>query len=158
MMKSMATKNASLSQLEDTLELYLVKKAPFQLPKNVKEIIVKIAPWFTLVGLIISLPLVLVAIGLGTLVAPFTAFLGPAAVVSYGVNYTFSMIVLGIALVLEAMAIPGLFARSKKGWRLVYYSMLVSLVSNLITFNIVGGLIGAVIGLYFLFQVKELYK
>lgn len=148
---------AGLGQLEEMLEDYLGKKAP-QLPKNVREIIVNLAPWLTLIGLIITLPLVLVAFGLSALVAPFAFLAGPAAAVSYGVSYTVSMIILAVALILEAMAIPGLFARTLGGWRLVYYSVLVSLVSNLFTFNVVGGIIGALISFYFLFQIKEHYK
>lgn len=149
--------NASLGQLEKTLDLYLGEKAP-QLPKNVREIIVNLAPWLTLIGIVISLPLVLLALGLGALATPFMFLAGPAAGVSYGVNYTISMVVLGVALVLDAFAIPGLFSRSRKGWRLVYWAVLVSLVSNLFTLNIVGGLVGALISLYFLFQIKEYYK
>lgn len=149
---------ASLGKLEETLELYLVKKAPFQLPQNVKELIVKIAPWATIVVLVITLPLVLFAFGLGALVAPFAFLAGPQYGVAYGFNYTISMIVLAIALILELMAIPGLFSRSTKGWRLVYWSTLITLVSSIITLNIISGLLSALISLYFLFQVKSLYK
>lgn len=149
---------AGLGQLEETLDLYLVKKAPFQLPANAKELIVKIAPWATLIILIITLPLVLLAFGLGALVAPFSFLAGPQYGVAYGTSYVISMVVLAVALIMEALAIPGLFARSMKGWRLVYYSTLISLVSSLIQFNIFGGLFSALIGLYFLFQIKSYYK
>ena len=50
---------------------------------NIKEILVKIAPWVTLVLLIMTLPLVLLALGLGALVAPFAFLLGPG----YGFSY-----------------------------------------------------------------------
>ncbi len=149
--------NASLGQLEKTLDLYLGQKAP-QLPKNVREIIVNLAPWLTLIGIVVSLPLVLLALGLGALATPFMFLAGPAAGVSYGVSYTVSMVILAVALVLEAMAIPGLFKKSRKAWKLVYWAVLVSLVSNLFSFNIVSGLVGALISLYFLFQIKEYYK
>lgn len=146
-----------LTQLENLLEEYLVKKAP-SLPKNIKEFIVKFAPWITIVIMLFAIPAVLLVLGLGALVAPFTVFLGPGYAVGYGVGYVVSMVVLALSIVLEAMAIPGLFARSKKGWQLVFYATLVGFVSNLVGFQIVSGLIGALIGLYLLFQVREYYK
>lgn len=148
---------SSLSGLEKTLNEYFGKKAP-QLPGNVKDIIVNLAPWFTLIGLIITLPLVLVAFGLGALVAPVSFLAGPQEGLAYGVNYTVSMVILGVALVLEAMAIPGLFAKSIKGWRFAYWSALVSAVSSLVSFNIGGAVLGAVVSFYFLFQIRDRYK
>ncbi len=148
---------SSLHGLEKTLNEYFGKKAP-QLPGNVKDIIVTLAPWFTLIGLIVSIPLVLVAFGLGALVAPVSFLAGPQYGITFGVNYTVSMIVLAVALVLEALAVPGLFSRSVKGWRFAYWSALVSLLSNLVNFNFIGGLVGAIIGFYFLFQVRDRYK
>ena len=108
--------------------------------------------------MLFAIPAVLLVLGLGALVAPFTVFLGPGYAVGYGLGYVFSMVVLGVSIVLEALAIPGLFARSKKGWKLVFYATLVGFLSNVIGFQIVAGLIGALIGLYILFQVKEYYK
>lgn len=157
----MANKSADLTQslagLEKTLNEYFGKKAP-QLPKNIKEVIVNLAPWVNIIILVLTLPLVLLAFGLGAIVAPISFLAGPSAGVTYGVTYTVSMAILAVALVFDVLAIPGLFSRSIKGWRFVYWSTLVSLVSNVVSFNIVGGLISAVIGLYFLFQIRELYK
>lgn len=149
---------SALGQLEDALELYLVEKAPFSLPGNTKELIVKLAPWLVLIFLILSVPAILLAFGLGALVAPFTVFLGPGYAVSYGVNYMISMVALAVAVVLEALAVPGLFKRAKKAWTLLFYASLVYLASSVIGGNLIGGIVGGVIGLYFLFQVKEYYK
>lgn len=148
---------SALRQLEDNLDLYLRQKAP-ALPANIKELIVKIAPWLTIVMLVIAVPGILMALGLGAIAAPLSFLGGVGAGVSFGMSYTLSMVVLFVAIVLEAMAVPGLFSRSRSAWRLVYYSTLVSLVSSLITFNIIGGLLSALIGFYILFQVKEYYK
>jgi hypothetical protein len=56
------------------------------------------------------------------------------------------------------MAIPGLFARKATGWRFMYWAQLVGVVSNLASLNIMGAIIGAIIGFYFLFQIKSHYK
>lgn len=144
---------SGVNQLESTLEEYLVKKAP-ALPENVKELIVKFAPYITLIMLIMALPAVLVLFGIGALLTPFSYMGG----VNAGMTYTVSMVVLAVSLVLEALAIPGLFKRTKQGWNLVFYSALVSAVSSLVSFNIVNLVIGTLISLYFLFQVKSYYK
>ena len=90
--------NSILSQLEDTLELYLVKKAP-NLPKTIKDLIVVLTPWFTLLGIIFSIPLVFVAFGLSTLIGPLSVITGPLPAISYGAGYTFAMLILAFALV-----------------------------------------------------------
>lgn len=152
----MANNQSALASLEDTLDLYLVKKAP-SLPSNIKELLVKLAPWLTLILLILSLPLILVAFGLGALVAPFAFMAGPTYGVSYGLTYTLSMVVLAVSLLFEALSIPGLFSRSVSGWRYAYWAALVGVVANLLSFNIVGGLISALIGFYILFQIRSYY-
>jgi hypothetical protein len=151
------TKNAStLATIEENLDLYFAQKAP-PLPDNIKELLVKIAPWATLVLLIIALPFVLFALGLGALAAPFAFLAGPTAGVSYGLTYTLSALVIAVSIVFEAMSIPGLFARSAQGWRYAYYATLVSVVGNIIGLNLASAIIGGLIGFYFLFQIKSYY-
>lgn len=142
-----------ISQLDTTLEEYLVKKAP-AIPANIREIIVKIAPWLTLIGVIMSIPAVLAVLGLGAMMAPF-AFLGG---MSTGAVFSISIVFLVITIILEALAIPGLFSRSRKGWDMLFYATLVSAVSSIVTFNIVGLIIGTLISLYLLYQIKGYYK
>ena len=144
---------SGLSQLEDTLKVYLVDKAP-ALPAGVKEFIVKWGPWISLVVIIMALPALLFAFGLGAVVAPF-AFLGG---VGAGVNFGIGMIFSAIVLVIEAIAIPGLMKRSMGAWRLMFYASLVSALQALISFNLGGLVIGTGISLYFLFQIRSLYK
>ena len=141
------------TQLDETLELYLVKKAP-ALPVNAKEAIVKFAPWITLIMIVLALPAILAIFGLGAIVMPFSYIGG----LRYGLNYTLSMIVAAVVLVVEAIAIPGLLKRSKGAWNLVYYATLIGAVQNLLTFNIGGLVIGTLLSLYILFQVKSYYK
>lgn len=144
----------ALDQLTDTLELYLVKKAPFTLPTGVKEFIVNVGPWITLVLMILALPLILALLGLGAILTPFSFLGGVQAGFGYIVGLVFSIIV----LVLEAMALPGLFKKKKAGWNMMYYAMLLTAVEKLVRFDLAGLIIGTTISLYFLFQVREYYK
>ncbi len=152
----MANNASTLATLEETLDLYFGQKAP-PMPPNVKELVVRFAPWVTLVLLIITLPAVLIALGLGALAAPLSFLIGPGYGVAYGVTYTVAMLILGISVVLEAMSLPGLFKRTRQGWRLAYYALLVNIVGSLIGFNLVSAVVSAIVGFYILFQIKPLY-
>lgn len=142
-----------LGSLEDFLELYLVKKAP-ALPDNFREVIVKFAPWISLIFMIIAFPFVLALFGLGAILTPFSFLGGPQA----GVNYLAGMVLSVVAFVLDALAIPGLFKRSKAGWNFAFYAALITAVQNLIRFDVGGLVIGTLLSLYFLFQIKGYYK
>lgn len=142
-----------LSKLENLLEEYLVKKAP-ALPTGVKEAIVRFAPWITIILMVLALPLVLAFLGLGAVLAPFS-FLGG---LSSGVNYFANVGLTIVMVVLEAIAIPGLFKKTRKAWTLVYYSMLVGALQSIVSFNLGGLIIGSGLFLYLLFQVREYYK
>ena len=62
------------------------------------------------------------------------------------------------ALVMQAIALPGLFKRAKSSWNMLFYASVVSMIGNVVSLNLVGVILGAVIGWYILFQVKALYK
>jgi hypothetical protein len=145
-----------IAGLENTLNEYFGKKAP-ALPVNIKELLVKFAPWLSVIGVVISIPALLALVGLGGIVA-ITAPLGGVSGIQAGFGYTISMIFLVATVVLEALAIPGLFAKSKAGWKMMFYSVLVSAVGSILSMNIVSAIIGFAIGCYFLFQVREYYK
>ena len=55
-------------------------------------------------------------------------------------------------------ALPGLFNRKMAGWRLLFYSQLVSIVYNLLSGSVIAGLVVGLISLYILFQVRPLYR
>lgn len=133
------------------LDFYLVKKAPFQIPDAGRELIVRFGPWITLVLLILLLPLLLVALGLGALVIPFGG-------VGYAESFSLLTIFVIVEIGLMIAALPGLFARKMTGWTLLFYSQLVAVVHSLLMGNIIGGLLTALIGLYILFQVRPLYR
>lgn len=133
------------------LDYYLVKKAPFQIPDAGREWIVKFGPWITVVLLLLSLPAVLFILGVGTFLVPF----GGAG---YASGFGLAAIGLCVQLVLEVMALPGLFARKMSGWTLMFYAQVAGAVSSLLAGAIIGALVGALISFYILFQVRGLYK
>jgi hypothetical protein len=132
------------------LDFYLVQKAPFHLPDNVKEFIVKYGPWITVILLILWLPPLLFVLGLGTALMPFGG-------IGYAAGFTYLTIMLLIQLGLMVAALPGLFARKMSGWTLLFYSQLAGIVFSLLSGSILGALVGGLIGLYILFQVRSKY-
>ncbi|MFZ2299704.1 MAG: hypothetical protein WAW00_01045 [Candidatus Moraniibacteriota bacterium] len=148
-----------IGQLEALLDEYMVKKAPFHLPMGLKEFIAKVSPYLIIIFAVMALPLILAAIGISTAFAPLGMMGAYGYGFGWGLSAIISLVVAVIVLVMEVMAIPGLFKRTRGAWRLLFYASIVSLIGSIISISgIVGGVIGAVIGWYILFQVKELYK
>jgi len=140
--------------LENKLNVYFGEKAP-KLPESVCDFIVKYGPYLMVVGLIFGLGSLLISLGL---ISAFLPFAGMAY--GYGYNYGFSfwsLFSLAI-LVLQGMAIPGLFKRSKSAWNLMFYASLVSALSSLLSLDLGSLIIGMVISWYFLFQIRKYYK
>jgi hypothetical protein len=131
------------------LDYYLVQKAPFQLPDAAKEAIVRYGPWIAVVLLLLSLPLILVAFGLSAALLPFA----PYAYTGFG----FTAVVVLVELALDIAALPGLFARKMSGWRLIFYARLVAIAHSLLIGAVVSAILGGIISLYILFQVRPLY-
>jgi hypothetical protein len=156
MPKSSSSQNSfsdTLKSLEVEIEKVALSKSLPALPENFKELLVKLAPWLTLISMIILLPVILAAFGLSAIALPFS-YLGG---LHMGFSYTIGLIFSFGMIVLELMAIPGLFKREQRAWRLVFYSTLLSLVQQLVNFNLGGLVIGGAISLYLLFQVKSKY-
>jgi len=145
-------------KLEVTLDEYLGKKAP-ALPKEWKEVLVKFTPYLAIIGVVMGIPGVLALLGMGTILAPLGLVGGMMTGRPFlGFGYIVSVLFLGVMILLEGLAIPGLFSRSKKAWTYLYWSALVGVVQNIVSFNVGGLVIGGLISMYFLFQVKEYYK
>lgn len=140
----------NLKTLETTLEKYFGKQAP-QLPKGIKKIIVDFGPWLLILGLLLSLPNLITYFGFSSVYPRYYMWrrstLGMVSVVISLVTYGFSI-----------AALPGLLKKSIKGWRLMFYSSLISLLNPLITLNLISLAVSAVISWYVLFQIKSSYK
>lgn len=147
----MADVNQPPKDLIGLLDFYLVKKAPFQVPDNVREWLVKFGPWIALVLMIVTLPLVLLAFGISTVFLPFAG-------AGYAAGFGLSTILAIVQFGLQVAALPGLFARKMSGWTLLFYAQLVWILAALLTGWIVHALLGGLISLYLLFQVRSLYR
>lgn len=126
-------------------------KAP-ALPKNAREWIVKIAPWLALIFGIMAVPGLLFVFGIGTVTSPFWAFRG-----FKGVEALIGFILSAAQVVMELMAVSPLFKRAMRGWTLLLYSSLLSVVSSVLHFSGMGILVAG-INLYLLYQIKSYYK
>lgn len=146
-----ADTNQAPKDLIGFLDFYLVQKAPFQIPANAKEWIVQYGPWITVVLLVLTLPPLLIVLGIGAAFMPFGG-------IGYAAGFTYLTIVLIAELGLMVAALPGLFARKMSGWRLLFYAQILSFVFSLLSGSIVGAIVGVVISMYLLFQVRPLYK
>lgn len=145
-----------LTQLDQILNEYLVKKAP-ALPKNIADFIVNVTPYLIIIFLILALPAILALIGISAFVIPFS-LVASVAGAGAGFSYIAGIIVVIIQAVLEIMALPGLFKRQKKSWTLLYYVALIGGVNSILSLNLWGLVIGTGLSLYILYQVKSYYK
>lgn len=147
----MATRSNSVNQWIDMAGEYF-KRLP-ELPKGGRDAVVTIVPWLALVfggfGTVFG-GLALI----GASIFPSAMFFMGRGAVGQGI---FLILLSLISSVLMLAAFPGAKSQKEKGWRLLYYSEVVSLVSSIVTLNLVGVLFN-LIGFYFLYQIRSYYK
>lgn len=140
----------------DTMEQWFSKFPP--LPKNATDVLVQVMPFIALIFGILGIVVSIGGLGILTATSPLS-FLGGASTVSaYGTGFIASIVYLAASVLLLA-AFPGIKAKKYQGWKLLFWSEVVSLIGGVIGLSsIVSGLIGALIGFYLLFQIKSHYK
>jgi hypothetical protein len=129
------------------------KKLP-PMPKNWVEVITKITPWISLVFGILGVLTSLAAFGIFTVATPFMA-MGSGVGAASGNIVAAVLWFVSSALMLASF--PGTRAMKMSGWRLLFYSEVANLVSSVVIFSL-GGVVGALIVFYILFQIKHHYK
>ena len=143
----MAEEKKTANDLIKMLENFF-KQLP-KLPNNVTDILVQLAPWLSLIFGVFGIITGLGALGLSPL-----AHLG-------GIDASFMVLATGIvsivASVIMLLAYPKLVKRQYKGWELLFWSEIISAISAIIMLY-VGAVLGILIGLYLLFQIKSYYK
>lgn len=164
-----------LAPLEKSLNDAFGEKASYQLPKELKELIVKFAPWLALIGGALSL---FSAYGIweatrrvnqwAVTANQWAESLGvDAPVRTAELNFTtgLSIVVMIVVAALSLLAFPGLKDRKKIGWNLLFYGLLVNIAHSIITLftdnysmgSFVMTIVISAIGLYFLFQLRSYY-
>ena len=156
------SKSAGLEKWLD--ETY--KKLPVQLPDGARKWIADNAWWLTLIGGVLSL---WGAWGFWQ-TAHYVSQLNDwarAAGVSTAPNLSVMWYVVLVTMLVEAvlylMVVSKLKAHQKGGWNLIFYASLVSVVMGLVYLfvpsygfgSLVGVALGAIIGWFFLFQVRS---
>jgi len=136
-------------------DIYL-KKAPFTIPDNWKELIVKIVPYLNVIGIILALMALSVLLGVGALLTVGGAMTGGANPLS-SMSGIFTMVFTVAGLVISIMAAQGLFKRKAAAWRLVFYGTLLGVLQNILFLNVFGLVVTFVVGLYVWYQVKAKY-
>jgi hypothetical protein len=150
--KTKTSRNNTNNGLIQALDNLFGDKGPIQLPKVTKAWIAKWAWVFALIGVIIR------GFGLLTLLGLGAVFSGIAA--SYGSFSFFSSLGFGILFLaaeglLLLISLPGLKHQKLHGWNFAFYAEMVAIVGNILSFNIVGAVISALIGFYILFQIRS---
>jgi hypothetical protein len=147
--------NGAPSDVMGFLNYYLVEKAPFSLPQGLVDFLVKVAPVVSLILGILGVVGALALFGLGSILGPFVVLGGGAA----ALGSTFlAAIFSGIIAIMYIMAYSGLKNRKMSGWNLLFYIETLYVVSDLVNVRIASAVLSAVIGYYFLFQMRAAYK
>lgn len=142
-----------LVDLEKKLNGIFGEKAP-KLPESVVNFLVNYGPYLVILGIIIGAGSLLTSLGLMAVIMPL------ARMEYYGYHYGFAFWNLFslAAMVLEAIAIPGLFKKTKQSWNLMFYASLAYILFSLFSSNLISAAIGAIVSWYFLFQIRKSYK
>lgn len=146
----------SLNQLAKTLDGYYVKLPA--LPKGINDFIVSISSWLALIFGVLAIFAGISAFSALSFLSPFTAVAGAS-------GYAFTTIISSVVLlaqgIIELLAFSPLKARKVRGWNLMFYGLILSVVSSVIALNVysvLNAIVGALIGYYILYQIKSYYK
>lgn len=132
------------------------------LPKGVVDFLVSIAPWLTGLGGVLSIYGGVTSLFLTGRRNELMMYIDRYA----GVNSAYFTVVAVFALlvgVLYLMAFKPLKAMKMTGWMYLFWGNVLGVVQGIVSLlfgfgGIVGTIIGAAIGFYFLFEVKPRYK
>ncbi len=133
------------------------QKAP-HLPQNARQTLVDVAPWLALAGGILGL------VGIFSTGA-FTSLLFTLSFFRLGIFpllFTIGLLLALVSAVLDLLAYQPLVQHKKAGWNLLFYGMILSVVSLLLHvisgYGVFGQLVGVLVGFWLLFEVRDAYK
>lgn len=160
-----------VKKLEGTLAGWY-KQVPFHLPTGGRRWLAANVWWLVLVGVVLGVFSVIAAVQ-AVMWAQHTTQLYSDAIAYYGIapatNNGLDMTALWVSIlffaamvVLELMAVSPLKAQKKRGWNLLFLTMLLSAVSSVASavlqmspMSLVSAALGLAIGGYFLFEIHE---
>lgn len=146
-----------INEADNFFEDIYIKKAPFTIPENWKELIVKVAPYLNILGIIMALLALPVLLGFGALSTMLGVASGAALNPLNNIFGILALIFTLASLVLSIMAAQGLFKRKASAWKLLFYNSLLNAVQSVLMLNITGLVVTFLIGFYVLYQVKAKY-
>ena len=146
-------KNANTMQgWMDKMEDWFMKLP--ELPKSATDVLVRITPWIALIFGVLGVLGSLAGLGILTALSPFV-------MMGNGIGGTAtSLLTAVLSLASSALllaAFPGTKAHKMQGWKMLFWSEVVSTVSSVLLISLTG-VIGAFIGFYLLYQIKRYYK
>jgi len=125
------------------------------IPENGRKVIVEYAPWIVLIFGILGVVALLGAGGISVLLT--------IGSMGYALPLLISVLISLASAALLLMSYPGIKAHKKSGWNLVFYSQVVGIVGSVVlivmghSYNIVGPIVGAIIGFWILFEIRSHY-
>jgi hypothetical protein len=133
---------------EQELAPIFTEKAPFQIPDDIRQILVKIIPYLIILQVVFF---VLSLLGGGRVIL---------AAFSANILYSISALISLVGAVIGMLALPGSFKCTRESWVKMYQAQLLFVLASLVTLTISGfisGLISLVLGLFVLFQIRPKY-
>jgi uncharacterized membrane protein YdbT with pleckstrin-like domain len=157
--KSHSKSTNVFDQIDDFCTEYLSKQAP-KLPQNIRDGFVQYLPMINMISIILGVLAAFFAIP-----TIFSAFVASSVVTSLGISYfgpfgfvgaLITLAVYFVTVILQVLAHNGLALKKNQSWKYLVYGLYLYAAGSIVTFNF-GGVVGSLIGLYFMYQVKGEY-
>lgn len=146
-----------MAALERTLEPVFTK-AP-HLPENVRLGLVSIVPWAALIFGIMGI-LGLLSAGAFMSVISLSFYSGGITKLSWAIVVLAGL----LTALLELLAYKPLTKREKKGWNFLFYGVVLTILAAIIDLifgygsGATGSIVGSLIGLWLLFEIRTMYR
>lgn len=145
---------AELTGLMSVLDDLMGSKAPFQIPTRLKTLAVRFGPLLVLGLMILTLPGQLMSLGMRVAVLPFSLIRGDADTFQLTLDLSGNI---GL-MILMVMALPGLQERRAPGWYYLAFATALNSAAGLASGALVGPVIGGLLSLYVLVQLRRFYR
>ncbi|HSW80767.1 MAG TPA: hypothetical protein VLG40_00050 [Candidatus Saccharimonas sp.] len=163
-----------MQKLERWLNSIFVTKAPYTISQSGRQSLVSAMPWIALAAGAVMVWIAYLAWQALAFVGHFSAVANDLAQSLYGRPYAqyhdlsfllwVALVVLIVEAVLFFVAYPNLRDRKKFGWNLVFWVALINIAEAVLqvvatgdVLGFTGQLLGSVVGLYLLFQMRAMY-